>query len=175
MWTDLIRIYWQICTFKRSPADSPYGQLLLSWSAVLFWLLLLLQWKLVNRGASTALDNQIYLLSSVILFAYALYSWLILTITRKRNRFVQTLTALFACHSLIHLLAVPLLFLMPVVGTLGVYFFNLLLLLVSMVLSIWQFMISAYIFRHALQIGGFASMIASLGLIAVNLLMISLW
>lgn len=179
MWHKLIRTYWNICLFKKSPADSPYSVLLLVFMGLLFLLLIVFQWSMSNRSIQASY-SVIIGLGCLLLLSYMIYTFVLLWISRRIGRNVQTLTCLFACHTIVHVIALPLVFIVPIISAMNgssflTFIMNVLFLAVSLMLSVWQFMVTAHIYKHALMLKTPASLLASLGLLAVNILMISFW
>lgn len=179
MWAELIRLFWQICTFKNTPAELPYSPILLVIVSLVFLFSVVLQWMLSNlSGHLNYLE--VIMVGCLLIFSYAAYTGLLLYIYRRFSRMVQTLTALLACHTLVHVMALPLLLAMPFIKGLDktsllAFIFNVIFLIMSLMLSVWQFMITAHIYKHALSIKAPASFLASLGLLAFNILMVSFW
>jgi len=179
MWLRLIHQYWRVCVFKDTPANTPYSSFLLVFVAALFFLCVLLQWFFFN-SMSQVNFNDILIIGLILVTSYVFYTILLLFLFHKSARMVQTLTCLLACHTIVHAVALPLLWMMSLLNVsnspgllsfvLGVFY-----LVLSLLLSVWQFMITAHIYKHALMIKTFAAFLASLGLLGANLLMVSFW
>ena len=60
-------------------------------------------------------------------------------------------------------------------GLLFVLFFGILYLILTLVLTVWKFLITAHIYKHALEVDNLASILASVGLLACNILTVSFW
>ena len=179
MWLALIKQYWHVSLFKESPANTPYSLLLLGLVTGVFFILVVLQWMMADIATHFTFSTALLAGSSLIL-SYGLFTFGLLSARHVSNRTVQSLTCLFAGHTLIHLVASPLLFIAPWLAEaklapelallLGVMY-----LLFTIVLTLWQVMISTHIYKHALSIAYFPAVLASFGLIACNILMVSLW
>ena len=179
MWETLFNRYWQVATLKNGPEDTPFSTFLLSLISFLFIGLLLCQWQLADLknelSWGRALVAGFFLLSS-----YYLYTFVLLKIYKKTNRWLQSLSSLLACHFIVHLFALPLLFLTPLlvdreINQALILAFSILYLLATLSLTIWQFLITIMIFKKALNIDSLAALLASLGLFAFNILMVSFW
>ncbi len=97
---------------------------------------------------------------------------------RLRDRFVQTLTCVLAGHMIVHLFAFPLLAITPWLAGMQIaqplaLLIGVLYLILTLVLTVWQFMITVHIYKHALGIEYFPAVLASLGLLAANILVVS--
>lgn len=177
MWWTLIQQYWQVCLFSRTPADTPHSRFLLVTVLFFFMAVMLLQWGLIDPAERiTVVQTLVAALALVI--SYGLYTFLLLKALKLENRFLQTLTCLYACHLIVHLFAFPLLFVTPTVGTepemqswsvllVMVYLF------IALGLTIWQFLLSVYIYKEALSTQYFSAVLASVGLLAANMLLVS--
>ena len=124
--------------------------------------------------------GRVLLIAGSLLLSYVLFTWVLLSLFHLKTRLVQTLTCLFACHTLVHLIAFPLLLIMPVL--LGMQsaegmsaFLGLVYMIVTLFLAIWQFMVSVFIYKHALTTSSLSATLAGLGLLGMNILMISFW
>lgn len=134
----LLLLIFDICLLKKGPQDLPE-------SLGLLYLLILLQ----------ALINFIILMMSVDLFNATIQvfvglllilglSWVILFFSKKSTRYIQTAGALMATDALIGFFALPAMAALMGQGAgLGA--------ITVMLLMIWSWVISAHIFRHALN------------------------
>jgi len=178
MWFKLIDQYWQICLFKQTPANTPYSPLLLFLAGVLFFLLLLVQWMMSSFASHIGVST-VLLLGCLLLSSYACYTGFLLFLFHLSARMVQTLTCLLMTHTIVHLFSLPLL-LVPIISMgsgssslpslVGVLY-----LVLTLLLSVWQFMITVHIYREALTLKYLGAVLASLGLLGSNILIVSLW
>ena len=179
MWIALIKKYWRVSLFKETPANTPYSVLLLGLIAVFFFLLVVVQWTLAD------IEQQYSVISSILsgvalVLSYSMYTYVLLFLFQQSNRMVQTLTCLLAGHTIVHLCAFPLLLLVPwfaeakIVEPL-ILFIGFVYLILTLILTIWQFMVTVHIYKHALGIGYISSLLASIGLLAFNILVVSIW
>ena len=179
MWFALIKQYWNVSLLRQEPENTPYSTLLLSIAGVIFFALIVMQWMISDINHQLTLGVAVLIVSSLI-FSYVVYTWILLSLCRLTVRFVQTMTCLLAGHTVVHLVAFPLLLIMPILlgvksATLMDSIVGILYLILTLALAIWQFMVSTYIFKHALSAPWFSAVLASFGLLACNILTISFW
>ncbi|KTC65507.1 Uncharacterised protein (plasmid) [Legionella adelaidensis] len=179
MWATLIKKYWQVTIFKDSPANTPHSLLLLVLVACLYLTIMIFQWEWSHIELQFTYLGAIFAAIALIV-SYTLYTGILLKALGVYNRFVQTLTSLFACHFIIHIFAIPLLLFMPVVSTNGeisspLMLLGILYLLATLILTAWQFILTVYIYKEALSLPYFPAVLASVGLLATNILTISFW
>ncbi len=179
MWLALIKQYWNVSVFKQEPSTTPYSPLLLGIVCLVFFVLIVCQWLLSDINHQLTWGMAL-LIAGSLLMSYAVYTWMLLLMLRLQARFVQTLSCLLAGHTLVHVVAFPLLLMMPLL--LGVEsaallgsFVGIVYLVLTLVLAIWQFMVSAYVYKHALGTPYFSAVLASFGLLAFNILIVSFW
>lgn len=179
MWDALFKCYWHLVTFKESPENTPYSPLLMILAAWSFFLLLVLQWYLADINQKFNLANAI-LAGLGLLCSYFVYTFLLLKIFCKANRALQTLTALLISHMIIHFFAFPLLFTTPLLATSGmspafVLFVSVSYISYTFALTVWQFLITLYIYKQALEFDYLSAVLAGFGLLACNILTVSFW
>ncbi len=177
-WT-LIKRYWDVSCFKETPDNTPYSLLLLLLVACCFLLLVVMQWMLADVEGLFTFSTAL-LAGFTLLLSYGLYTLGLLYVFKVSNRTVQGLTCLLAGHALVHLFAFPLLLLAPLFAVaqmpaLLAFILGVIYLVLTLALTIWQLMVSVHIYKHALSIAYFPAVLASLGLVACNILMVSLW
>ncbi|KTD24762.1 Uncharacterised protein [Legionella lansingensis] len=179
MWDILLKRYWQVSTFRESPANTPYSIPLLVIVALLFFLLMVWQWFMVDIKGQFKLATSVATGISLI-GTYFIFTFLILKMNRKANRVVKTLTSLLASHLIVHLFAIPLLLVTPILASANVtntaaLLLAIIYLLLTLVLTAWQFLVTAHIYKHALETDTLTSVLASFGLLACNVLIVSFW
>lgn len=175
----LIKQYWNVSLLRQSPADTPYSPMLATFVGVIYLGLIILQWMLTDVSDQLTVIAALAVAGSLML-SYLLYTWIILRLYNLQARLVQTIGCLWAGHAAIHLVAFPLLLVMPLVlkeqtSPAMTSMFGMIFLVFTLVLAIWQFMVSSWIYRLALNVNWFASTLAALGLLASNVLTVSLW
>lgn len=175
MWTELFLRYWRVATFKETPGNTPYSVTLLGFIALFFLLLIILQWRMVDIDKSYS-----PIAAGSLLLSYGVYTYLLLFAFRVTGRFVQTLGCLLATHAIVHLCAFPLLLMTPWLldaNSTGVaaFLLGIIYLIFTLILTIWQFIVTIHIYKHALQVDYLPASLASIGLIACNILIVSLW
>lgn len=179
MWIALIKRYWHVSIFKETPANTPYSLLLLGAIALFFFLLVVMQWMIADIEEIFTFNTSL-LAAGALLASYGAYTFALLLLFRMSSRTVQTLTCLLAGHAIVHLFAFPLLLVAPwfaeakIVQPLALLV-AVVYLILTFVLTIWQFMITVHIYKHALGIDYFPAVLASFGLIACNILIVSFW
>jgi len=179
MWFALIKQYWNVSLLREKPENTPHSLLLSCLVVFVFFVLIVLQWMITDLSRQLAVSAALLVAGSLVV-SYLLYTWVLLRLFGLQSRFLQTLTCILAGHTAVHLVAFPLLFIMPLIlkmpelttfsPVIGVLY-----LALTLILAVWQFMISAYIFKHALTASWLAATLASLGLLACNILTISFW
>lgn len=179
MWIALIKRYWQVAIFKETPGNTPHSLLLLGGIAIFFFLLVVIQWLIADVDELFTLSTSI-LAGVTLLATYAVYTSVLLLAFRVPGRIVQTLTCLLAGHTIVHLFAFPLLLVTPwlaeptVIQPLALLV-GVVYLILTLILTVWQFIVTVYIYKHALAIEYLPAVLASFGLIASNILIVSLW
>ena len=179
MWAALIKRYWHVAIFKETPANTPYSPFLLVAITVCFYMVIVFQWMITDVDeAFTQMDSLIA--AGALVASYGLYTLALLLPSHLRGRLVQTLTSLLAGHTIVHVFALPLLLItpwlaeaklvQPVALMVGVFY-----LILTLVLTVWQFMVTVHIYKHALAIHYFPAVLASFGLLASNILIVSFW
>ena len=179
MWFALIKQYWNVSMLREKPENTPYSPILSCIVALVFFVLIVFQWMMTDVNKKLEFGTALLIAGSLVL-SYMLYTWVLLLLFRLKSRFLQTLTCIFAGHTVVHLAAFPLLLIMPLligVQTTSIIssFIGILYLVFTLTLAIWQFMVSAFIYKQALMVSWLSAILASLGLLACNILTISFW
>ncbi len=179
MWAALIKRYWQVSIFKETPANTPYSLLLLGLAALFFFLLIVLQWMIADVEQLFTLSTSLSA-GSVLLASYGLYTLALLLAFRVSSRIVQTLTCLLVGHTIVHLFAFPLLLVTPWLAEANIVqplalLVGIVYLILTLILTVWQFMVTVHIYKHALAIDYLPAVLASFGLLACNILIVSFW
>ncbi|KGP63875.1 membrane protein [Legionella norrlandica] len=175
----LFSYYWRLSLLKETPENSPYSISLLVLAAILFVIILIIQWSLAELDFSH--DWLLSLMMAVSLnLSFILYTYWILRFRNFTARFVQTVTCLFIVYIIIHVLATPLFLIDPYLSAVSIkkpifLLIAMIYLFITLGLSIWQFIITAHIYRFALDTTPVKSVLAAFGLVAVNILTISFW
>ena len=175
----IVLCYWNVSQLKESPQNTPYSAFLGTLSFILLSLILTLQWALSGIESSDNLVKQ-FIISTSLALSFIIYTAAILFFKGLSARFIQTSTCLLGAFSIIHLLALPLFALDPYLIHINlknpIYFFiAVLYLFFTLGLSLWQFIITAHIYKHALNASPVQSVLAAFGLVAVNILTLSFW
>lgn len=169
--------YWPICLLKNSPENTPYSQFSLGLSAVLLMLIMVLKWHYYGL-----FDSGLVCLGAAfsVICSFALYTYLILRLKNVSNRFNKSLTTIFFTYFIIHFIALPLMLLdlvMPFVQNhQGSYLLiALFYLLITLGLSVWKLVVTAFIYKNALNASPIQAVLAAFGLVAANILTVSFW
>ncbi|GGI79573.1 hypothetical protein [Legionella impletisoli] len=177
MFLNLIKKYWNVSLLKTSPEETPYSKLLLGLGAFVFFLVVASQWGLIQTDIELSLLN-IILAGVLLLFSYSFYTFILLAAFKLKERFIQTLTCLFATHTIVHIFAYPLLAATPFLTqadspSTGVFLLSFVYLLFTIILTAWQLMITVFIYKKALNIDTLPGILATIGLFAANILLVS--
>lgn len=171
--------YWQICLLKGSPENTPHSRFLLGLSAIVFAFLKIVQWRF--SGIVFAYDLTLTLFCAIsLILSFFVYNSALLFLRGVSPRLVQTLTSLFCTRIIIHILACPLLLLDPYLLNANLknphlLFIGVIYLFITFGLSLWQFVITAHIYKYALSTSAIQSVLAAFGLFAVGILTVSFW
>ena len=169
--------YWNLCLLKESPENSPYSLALLGISIFLFTGIMMIQWSLSTSAYDLFF---IFIVALSLTLSFILYNSIILFFKGLKSRLVQTSTSLLFAYCIVHVLAMPLVMIDPYITPINLknpffLFISILYLFVTLSLSVWQFLITAHIYKFALNTTSFQSVLAAFGLIAVNVLTLSFW
>lgn len=170
--------YWDICLLKESPENTPYSISRMVLSGILLALLMTIEWDYSNLNSSEDLINNAYI-SICLMISYVIYTYFVLYFRGVTSRLVQTVTTLYFINIIIHILVIPLLILAPYLSQIHLknpllMFIGIIYLFLSLGLTIWQFVITAHVYKYALDSTAIQSVFAAFGLIAVNVLTVSL-
>lgn len=170
MLNTVVAVTLRLLLLRAGPQDLPYSAALTRWVALLAMLVAFLQSRL-TLPALPALSAAVHALASIAVLAG--FTQLLLQLRGLQSRAQQTVNALFITGSVMTLLLLPMLALLaphlvklaenpdllpgatlPLLPTLGM-----------VVLSVWNFVVSAHIFRNALDtrpaIGAAAALLAA--------------
>lgn len=173
----ILERYWGICLLKESPENTPYSITRLFLSGIFLALLMVTEWSFSHLTSSDDLGSNLFVATSLII-SYVIYTYVVLFLKGYASRLVQTVTALFYTSIIIHILVAPLLFIAPYLSQIHLknpvlLFLGVLYLFMSIGLSVWQFVITAHIYKFALNTTAIQSVLTAFGLIAVNILTVS--
>lgn len=179
MWELLLKRYWQVAMLKGSPENTPYSPLLTIIAALAFFFIIFCQWYFSNLKQQFDLGQSL-LAGFTLVCSYFLFTFLLLKLSRKAFRFAQVVTSLLLAHTIVHLFAFPLLLLAPILISSHLNAALALLLAIiylslTLVLTIWQFLITMHIYKLALEVDYITAFLATVGLLACNILTVSFW
>ena len=168
----MMKLFWKICCLRAGPQQVPYSIALL---AIAILLSCILGWYQLSFRSSVAdaLWQALLMLGTTVLFTF-----IILYFRKSTERFIQTITALIACGVVIHATALPLHLLQPYLlqtplpKTVAMLL-SLISLIFILVINVWNLLVNAHIFRHALNVSQIAALLVTLGLIGFNILIFS--
>jgi hypothetical protein len=136
---ELIKLLFDICLFKQGPQDLPASVGLLRMLAIIDVMISLLMLS-VHTDWLASLFQAIV---SVLLIVG--FSWLMLYLARKRERFVQTASTFLGTDALISFFALPGIASMTIgTGALLAFF-------ITITLMIWHWAVTGHIIRNALD------------------------
>ena len=160
----LIKLFLDICFFRQGPQDVPRSRFLLGMvvSANLLFSIVL---GLFEVDFPQALAQGLAALALLLTFIL-----LALTVTGKRDRGEQTLTAAVGCDAIITALGLPLV--MASVALPGMQETASLLLLGLM---LWEIAVFGHILRHALDLPYLAGLGVALAYTAISLRVMMAW
>lgn len=170
--------YWDICLLKESPENTPYSISRMVLSGFFLVLLIMIEWNVTSLKSSNDMVNSV-LISFFLIVSDVIYTYLVLSFKGLTARLVQVVTSLFFINIIIHILVVPLLLIAPYLSQIHLrgplfLFLGIIYLLLSLGLSIWQFVITANIYKFALNVTMIQAVLTAFGLVAVNILTVSL-
>ncbi|STX51914.1 Uncharacterised protein [Legionella busanensis] len=179
MWGSLLKRYWQVIILKETPANTPHSFFLLGLVTLIYLTILVTQWTIADVKGTYSLTNSIFTGMSLLL-SFGVYTKIILYLYKKGNRFAQTVTSLLMVNLIIHCLAFPLLFMTSYLlqadfKQTNMLLFTFIYIICTLILSIWQFIAITHVYRCALELSFFPAMLVSVGLLATNILTVSIW
>ena len=134
-----LNLLFNICIFKKGPQDIPQSSVLLRHTIISFSIVSYLLKQISVDSFNALLQVGVEL---IIIISFTL---LILSISNKFYRFVQTACALIGTDVLISLFA------MPIIATLSLDSNNILASFSMLALIIWSWLVTTHIIRHAIN------------------------
>lgn len=135
----LIRLFFDICLFRKGPQDAPASTILLKICLGAYVMVGMVLMILEARWQEAMLQ---VILEGAMLLGFI---WISLKAAGKMNRFLQTTIAMTGADALISCFAIPLV--VVVTANPQAYLVHLLLLM----LILWHIAVVAHILRHALS------------------------
>ncbi|WP_028388382.1 hypothetical protein [Legionella fairfieldensis] len=180
MWETLFKRYWQVAILKESPGNTPSSSFLLFIVSFLFVSLIVLQSVISEPERQDLNFLRAILAVLTLLCSYFVYTYILLKIYHKAGRTLQALTTLIFSHLLIHFFAFPLLLVTPMLINnqlnQGLALVTAIIYLIfTLLLIAWQFLVTVHIYKHTLESDSLTAVLASFGLLACNILTVSLW
>ncbi len=134
-----LNLLFKICLFKKGPQDIPHSTLLLQLSLIGFAIAKFLLAQLSIDSFSALLQIGVELIIIII------FARLVLIITHKPQRFLQTMCALIGTDALFSVLAIP------IISSLIINNSNGLATLAMLALMLWNWLVTAHIIQHAIN------------------------
>ncbi|MBS1214980.1 MAG: uncharacterized protein H6R26_3597 [Proteobacteria bacterium] len=135
----LLKLFVDICLFRRGPQDVPASQVLFGLAGLAYFIVGIALLGLEGLWSDAILQ---VLVESLILLGFV---WTNLKFIGFQARFLQTATAMLACDALISSFAIPLLSWMAIsADAKGAY-------LLLLILMLWHLAVVAHILRNALS------------------------
>lgn len=134
-----LNLLFDICLFKKGPQDIPHSTLLFRLTIIGFAVInyLLIQLSVDSFQALLQLSVEIFIIIS--------FTGLVLSMTNKLKRFLQTACALTGTDAIISLFA------MPIIATLSLDSNNILAFFAMLALMIWNWLVTTHIIRQAIN------------------------
>jgi len=152
----LIKLFLDICFFRKGPQDTPASNVLLGLAVLAYMIVGFVLLGLEGNWAGAIIEA---VAEGLMLFGFL---YMVLYLGKKISRLQQTATALYACDTLISAAAVPLLaWLLVTPDAKPVYILLTLLML-------WHLAVVGHILRHALAIPFFFGVGLAFGYVVVS-------
>ena len=147
----LARLYFDIALWRRGPQDVPASAVVLSLTVVAYVVISLLAIRAADFAIPVPANSPrqpgvLLIVADVILIG--VWYWLLLLWSGRRERWTQTLAAIFGCSAW---LAPPSVLTSQLVLMASGGGLQLLALILTLVLLVWGMLINAHILRHALE------------------------
>lgn len=164
--TALLRVFFDICLLRQGPQDLPAAQALL-------WISLLAHAIGSLVLASISLSGEAAMLSALVeSLLMVTLSYVLLAVNNRRARWLQTLTALAGTNVILVMFALPLMVWWQSLRAANLDQVIPALLILGLV--IWNLMILAHIFRHALSSRFGLGMFTAIGYYCLSAVIIQL-
>ena len=140
----LIKLWWDICRFKRNPEEVPYSPTLLAVVAACQWGLAYLAWTNTRNWQYGLVAATVYI--AILLFL----PYIILLAARKTARYVQMQAALLGTSLLLNLVAAIVIIVVAFLAQ-KIAFFQYVTMAVIAVMVVWAVSVQARIYQSALE------------------------
>lgn len=156
-----------ICLFKAGPADVPSSHWLLKLTLLVYFIL-----GVIVSRLDSAWDVSLFASLADVL-VMMVFVWLILSFRDLQKRYKQTLTAMAGAGSCIGIVGIPIVMLFNQVSEQERLSNYTMLLMIAVMF--WSLMVTAHIFRFALEIKpGIAAMLLTLAYTILSLIVVAL-
>lgn len=172
--SDLLRLFFSIALFKKGPQDVPYSWFLLAATLALTFVLDLLVLNFLNTRKEPLTVFVIFRYLVVANAASIFMVYLIFLVHRFKNRFLQSITAMFGTELVLSLISVPVILLRIIAYnsenvTMAIFGFLLTMLLIG-----WNIIVNMHILRFGLSVSPFYAGALSLILFATGIFIFDL-
>ena len=170
----LIFLFWNICRLRARPEEIPYSTNLL-WILVFFNILLGWGQLVIQEIAIEALFHSVILIGFALFFTVA-----VLQFKQMGSRVVQTLSAIMGTGLILSILITPLLvsqhYLIQMTQPfpLWAHVLSSITVILMLGVNVWILIITAHIFRHALDTRFAIGMLVTIALVGFNILLYSM-
>lgn len=139
----LWRLFFGICCFSKGPQDLPASKefFVVTLSAYCFA-------SFFQASSMQSVDIAI-LMGLMDAFILVVLCYFLLYLSRRPERWLQTITALFGAGIVFSIVSIPLSFLIPIIGNNNPVVYWLYLIVIA--LMVWNVAVMAHIMRHALS------------------------
>ena len=158
--------FFDICLFKAGPADVPSSHWLLKLTLLVYFIL-----GVIVSRLDSAWDVSLFTSLTDVL-VMMIFIWLILTFRGLQARYKQTLTAMAGAGSCIGIIGIPVVMLFNQVGEQERLSNYSMLLMIAVMF--WSLMVTAHIFRTALDIKPGMATILTLAYTILSLIAVGL-
>lgn len=162
----LLQRFFQICLFKAGPADIPASHWLFKLVLLIYFLVGVVVSQIDHEFIISLVAS---LADTALLIATC---WFLLRIRGLGSRFLQTVTAMAGTGSVLGVIGIPVFWLFRQVEPHGQL--TSLVLLMVLVVMIWSMLVTAHIFRNALDIKAGMAAIITVVYIIVSLVLVGL-
>jgi hypothetical protein len=135
---ELLKLFFDICLFKKGPQDIPVSNWLLRFLIVIYAFISFLIIFLSSDAADTILQ---VLIGIMLILGPA---WVILYVAKKLHRYQQTTCALIGTDTLFSFFALPAMATLIGQGTMLAF-------ITIVILMLWHWVVSGHIFSQALE------------------------
>ena len=161
----IIQLFWQICRLRTGPDAVPTSSVLLIFTGLLYGGLNLFVWVWAGQESLLQASGTLAMVTG----GWLLVLWGIMLLMGKKERYQQTLIALFGVNVILVLISVPLRFVADSLGETSALRMPLGFMLIG--LFVWGVFIEGFIYHRALDIsplqGNLMALAMSMGIMVL--------